>query len=238
MLRKKFIAAVAACAFLILPSASQAAEKAVVFGGGEWLADSYYAYLGGIAALSGDMAQDGWLARVDLGYGGYDYDNILVPGGDVDGDFFNVDLMAGYQHFYSNGVIYAYLGGLYTDHDLSPNDATNPVDGSEFGVKGQIELLHSFTDRVGLDLAGYLTSAYDGYWLRLRPGYDVTGTGVYVGPEVTVLGGENFDQQRAGLFVNGAKLGPLMVGASAGYNWQSRRGDNSAYGTVNFSKTF
>lgn len=205
--------------------------------------DSFYTYLGGIMAIDGDLAQDGWLARLGLGYGEYDYDTtaIAFPATtNVDGDHNSIDLMAGYQHFYDRGRVTFFAGVHRADHDLSPNDTNNPTRGSEVGAKAQLEILHDITTKWGIDLAASGTTVFNGYWGRARLGYnlDQLGEGVYLGPEAILLGGESFDQRRLGIYINGVDLGPVNVGASTGQAWNSRRGENSMYFTANFGTTF
>ncbi len=208
----------------------------VLFSGFDVKEDSYFLHLGGVHAWNGDLNTDGWLLRGFVGFGEYDY-NAGGALGKVNGDVFTADLMVGYQWFDSNVRYSAYVGGNFADNDLSPNDPANSTRGSEFGAKVQLEAeTANVTDYYVSGAASYATTN-DDYWARLRVGHTV-GAGYVVGPEGVLLGNDEFDQQRIGLFLKGASLGPIGFSVSAGYAFVDGNGDDSVYGSLGASYAF
>ncbi len=187
-------------------------------------------------ALGGSLSEDGWLARIGLGYGKYDYDTASVAGQKVRADVGLADIMIGYQKHFQKTRLTGYLGVDYANHDLSPRDPSNDVDGTETGVKGQVEMLHQFNDITTLNFIGSTSSAYNSYYVNSL----VTRSfgNVSIGPEVTFLGSESFDQRRLGLHASVHSVLPFAVSFSVGQAWVSRRGDDSPYVGVGFSNTF
>lgn len=236
MLKNILLAGVA----LTLLSNTAEARSTQIFAGTSLTEDSHYTYIGGITALNSDLDKDGFLARALIGAGGYDYSRSPAPS--IDGDITSGDLMVGYQKFLAQNALTAsrltFLVGIdYQNHDLSPNDPANDVNGSETGLKGQIESQFKPSASTQLDIAGSYSTAYDTYWIRTQFGCDALG--VNIGPELTFLGNEAFDQQRYGAFVNKITLvNSLDLGISAGYSDSSRRGDNGLYGEVGLSYSF
>jgi hypothetical protein len=231
MLRRIALSAIA----VLTMTAAAKAERTLLFTGGSFTENSFYAHVGGVHAFSGDLKKDGFLLRATGAFGGYDYDR---PGTtSVDGDVYAFDLMGGYQFFAQNNRFSFYVGGDYQNHDLSPNDVGNPVRGDEFGVKAQAEASLHFTPQLSLDVIGSYSSAFDTYWSKLQPGYHFGK--VVAGPKASFMGSESYDQQRYGVFVKDIMLGnALSLGASAGYAETEGRGEDGAYGEVALSWSY
>lgn len=227
-------------AALALFSTAAEARSTQLFAGTSLTEDSNYTYIGGVTALNSDLDKDGFLARALFGAGGYDYSRSPAPS--IDGDVVSGDLMVGYQTFLAKNALTAsrltlFIGADYQNHDLSPADPANDVDGSEAGFKTQLEAEFKPTDSTQLDILGSYSTAYDTYWVKTQ--FGCNGLGVNIGPELTFLGNEAFDQQRYGVFVNQINLAStLELGVSAGYADSSRRGDNGLYGEIGLSYSF
>ena len=215
-----------------------------IFGGYSGARNSDYGYLGVVGSINGDLTHDGWLLRASGGYGEFDYDRPRNKNGDVTDRFTGVDLMVGYQKFFDPGVkgvhhgrFTIYVGGDYQDHDLDKRDRLNPVEGSETGVKGLAELNLDFSNHLGFYGAGSYSSANNTYWGRLRPGYNAKH--FIIGPEVTFLGSEAFDQQRYGAYIaNIAISNSVKAEINAGYSDAARRGKDGMYGGVGLAVFF
>lgn len=235
-MKNKILSALLVGTVLALSAPAQAATT-IVFTGVDVANNSWHAYLGGVTALSGqDIAsQDGWLARAAVGYGEYEYGR---PGilSDVDGDGTTGDLMIGYGHSFSNGRISAYLGGNYQHHDISPNDPLNEVEGSEGGVKGQLELSVKPVDRIGVDAMGSYSTAFDTYWTRFGVSYDFGG--VSIGPEASFQGNEEYNSTRWGGRVGDIDLGFANVDLRGGWVHSNREDADGGYGSIGFSRLF
>lgn len=239
-------AAIAAGVVVSAPAGSMAADMTYaptaaaastsVFGGVNAKEDVWYAYLGGVHALNGDLDTDGWLIRAMIGGGEVDYQAGGAVG-NVDSDIFDADLMVGYHIFEGRNRYTGYIGANYRDNDLSPNDPGNSTSGDEFGAKIQLEANSWMGDMWNLDAIGSYSTAYDTYWARARFGYAWSGN-LLIGPEGVVSGDDEYDEQRIGVFVSGMQLGAIDVSASVGYADTSRGGDDSIYGGIEFSTRF
>jgi hypothetical protein len=223
---------------LLATSSLAKADSSGLWTGADFGPDSYFIYLGGVTGLSGQdiKTQDGWLARASVGFGNYDYDTPAVPGGNVDSDVFTGDLMLGYGHNFGNGTLSFYAGGEFQNHDPSPNDPGNSVDGTEGGVKAQIELAAQPAQNFALVAAGSYSTAYDSYWTRGFVGYDFGP--VTIGPEVGFMGNEEWDQVRFGASAGDVDLGFANARAYVGYANNDGRGDDGMYGGLAFGKGF
>lgn len=229
-------------ALAIMPSLAQAASTRA-WGGVSASPDAWYSYLGGTHAVRGDIYKDDWMVRGSVGYGNYDYDTTAVASGNVDIDVAAADLMVGYQHYFATGAgankgrVTLYGGADFQDHGLDTLDTSNSVRGSQWGVKGLLEVIGDLTAHTSADVTGAYSTSFDSYWSRARIGYDVGG--VRIGPEGVFLGNEEFDQQRAGLFFDRIAVGDnVWLSVSGGYSAASRRGDDGAYGDIGFALDF
>lgn len=225
---------------MLTATATAQAERTGVWTGVDFAPDSFYVYLGAVTGIQGQdiQSQDGWLIRGDAGYGEYDYDTIF-PGPtptNVEGDVAAGDILIGYRHFFGNGSVTGFLGGEIQNHDQSPRDLANSVDGSEGGVKGQLEIYAEPVTNVSLSAIGSYSSAFDSYWSRFFGGYNFGP--VTIGPEVYFLGNEEFDQFRVGGALTGFDIGFASVRLYGGYADNDSRGDDGAYGGVGFGANF
>jgi len=236
-MKKSLVSALLAGLLLATPLSSQAATSKA-WTGVDFGPDSYFVYLGGVTGLSSQdiHTQDGWLLRGSVGFGNYDYDTVAVPGGNVDSDVRQGDVMVGYGHNFSNGRISAYLGGEIQNHDPSPNDPNNSVDGTQGGVKGQLELEAKPAQDVELWLVGNYSTSFDSYWTHGFVGYDFGP--VTIGPELGFTGNEEYNQVRYGVSAGGLDLGFVDARAYAGYANTNGQGDDGMYGGVSFGKAF
>ena len=234
---KKLALTVATVALL---STAAQARSTSIFAGTSLTEDSDYTYIGGVTALNSNLDSDGFLVRALIGAGGYDYSR--APLSNVEADLISGDVMVGYQTFLGKNAITAsrlslYVGVDHQDHDLSPNDPANDVNGSETGFKTQLEAEFKPTTSTKLDVLGSYSTAFDTYWVKTQLGCN--SLGVNVGPELAFLGNEAFDQARYGVFVNEISLASTLdLGVSAGYADSSRRGDDGLYGEVGLSYSF
>ena len=166
--------------------------------GADWAKDSFYTYSGAVVSLQRDLSRSGWVFQGFAGYGSYEYHNPSISGGRVDGDVSQLAAMLGYLWVRQGAAFGLYVGGDWTDHDLTPRDPSNSVRGSEFGLRvgGDLRLVGP---GYYFSLEGYYSTAFDTYWSRARAGIN-TGRFI-IGPEGGALGNEGFDAQRLGAFV-------------------------------------
>jgi len=228
-------------AFLVLASgvpamAQNAGDRTAYWAGVDFTDDSTFGYAGAAYALHGTLLDDGWLGRVGLGYGGYEYNTVAVTGLGVDGDNIRANAMIGYQKYFETMLVSGFAGIDYNDHDISPNDPGNDVTGSETGVMAQVEMRKDFDAQTQLNFNLNYSTAYNNYYATTRLERDLGN--FKIGPQFTVLGSESFDQKRLGVYVATDNLLPVNLSFQAGQSWASRRGDDSPYVGFGVSNTF
>jgi len=206
--------------------------------------DSHYFYSGAVVALNGDLSRSGFVLQGFSGVASYEYDNVAVPGGIVDGDGIQLSAMLGYLFVLPEATVGLYAGVDYQDYDLTPRDPSNSVSGSETGVRvgGDVRLIgpqHYFT------LEGYYSTAFDSYWARARAGVKVAR--FTVGPEGIILGNEGYDAQRLGAFaltkIHLSPSLPTELTFHVGYQFVDEgqtgtTGGEGVYGGLNIGFTF
>ncbi|MGH1379049.1 MAG: cellulose biosynthesis protein BcsS [Alphaproteobacteria bacterium] len=231
----------ASAAFLALAStvpamAQDSGDKTAYWAGVDFTDDSTFGYAGVAYALNGTLLEDGWLGRIGLGYGQYEYNTVAVSGLGVDGDNIRANAMIGYQKYLGTMLVSAFAGIDYNDHDLSPNDPGNDVDGSKAGVMAQVEVRKDFDELTQLNFNVNYSTAYDNYYASTRLERDMGS--FKIGPQFSVLGSESFDQKRLGVYVATDRLLPVNLSFKVGQSWASRRGDDSPYIGFGISNTF
>jgi Cellulose biosynthesis protein BcsS len=152
------------------------------------------------AALKGTWSRPGFILHAYFGAGQYDYPLNDVRGGKVDAVPISADLMIGYYGLLFGQTAYwdVLVGVGVENNELSPNDPSNPVRGSEVGFKVAAEIEADDEQRFYYHLEGDYTTAFDTYWSRARIGHNFGK--LIVGPEGTLFGDKTFDSQRIGGF--------------------------------------
>lgn len=231
------------------PAPMATPKSTVTFSGSDWSKDASYFYSGVLYALNRDLGRDGIVLRGFAGVPMFEYDaNPLdVPGGIVDGDGIQGDLMVGYMWHRDRMTFIGYVGVDYQDYDLTPNDPSSKVNGSEVGFKVAADLSSAYDSPFYFNIHGSYSTAFNTYWTRGRIGYNA-GRFV-VGPEVTAMGNDGFDAHRVGGFATlRFELSPAITSELTGYvghqfvdeddNHHSTRGGEGTYGGVGFSLVF
>ncbi len=190
---------------------------------------SYFGDVLVTAAPVGTLAESGLRVRADALGGVYSY-YATDRAETVHGRQESGAVLAGYEWVSPATVFSAYLGIDVRDNRLSIIDPANPVIGTSVGAKGQVELYTkpSVNTMVAAQ-ASYATNK-DAYFARVRGG-TLIGRDLYIGPEVTVLGDQFFNQERIGVHLTGLRAGPLKFALAGGYLNDRVRG-NGGYLTV------
>ncbi len=208
-----------------------------VFAGAAVDQPGWYADVGFVAAVNGNLYKDGWLVRARGGGGHYEYhrDATLKQGVDYEtGEF-----MLGYQHYVGATRISLYAGANVEHHD-NP-DPFAVVAGTKWGFKAQGEIFAPFAPNwYALLLATYST-AFNSYFALAKVGYKINDL-IAIGPEVAALGNDRFNAIRTGPFISFDLSRQTLLIFSGGYSWDERKNafnDHSgAYGTVHIRHLF
>lgn len=165
--------------------------------------NAIFGYAGGAWALGRPISEPGARVKGMIGVGAYQYSGSLsgVAGSvNFDGDVSMAQFLAGYQWRRNEWTIKAYAGVGYQNHNISPSDPTNAVQGSETGALGQIELWRNIGGSGFLSFDTSYAQPFDGYSAKLRLGRRVSER-FSAGLEAGALGNEEYDSGRGGLFL-------------------------------------
>jgi hypothetical protein len=189
----------------------------------------------GILYAPGGMDNSGLRVSVFGLYGKYRYNS--DDDGTFKARFASVDALVGYSRVFNDGAVTLAIGANYQNHDVSPHDPDNPVQGDKLGFKVQGDFWTNPTERTLVLGIGSYSTAFNTYYSILKFGYDLFGLGFFVGPEVVALGNQRTDQQRVGLHVTGIKIAQ-RVNLSVSGGWLHERNErDGAYvtSTVDFA---
>ena len=249
------LVAIAAAAFALIAPASAGdmttspppppPKRGVYFSGIDFVEGATYTYSGIIVATNGDLARDGVLVRLYGSWVGYDLD----PG---DGRGLQGDAMIGYK--FTRGPVWGsiFVGVDVQDFDLSPDDPTARVRGSETGFKVSGDLATVYGSPVHASIGGSYSTAFNSYWARARLG--AFRNRITVGPEAIAFGNIDYEARRLGAFVTFHDLNPFSyrpfdLTFSVGHQWVGDDngggglvggfgGGEGIYGTIAFSMLF
>lgn len=214
--------------------------------GGEAFEDNYESYSGVYIALNGDLDANGFILRLLASTGEYEFNDLT---NNIDADYYQGDVMLGYQ-IIRDDINYSLLVGIdYEKHDLSPDSPQSKLRGSDIGFKvaWAFETERYKPSPVYWAVRGDYTTAFDTYYNLARIGYDVGR--LVIGPEGWLLGDETGHAQRLGAFalydINlGDKVGTISL--SGGYQFVDKAdavtgdkfGEEGGYGTLKFTMGF
>jgi Cellulose biosynthesis protein BcsS len=176
---------------------------------------SQFAGVSGTMALTDNLRESGARARVEALAGAYDY-KIKDTGQIVRGTQIEGGALVGYEWIWRNAALAGYIGLNVRDNQLSAYDPDNSVVGTAAGLKMVAEAYANPTDNTMVSAYGSYSTAHHAYYGRVKAGFALFGQ-TFVGPEVTFLGDDFFNQWRAGLHLTGLQVGMLKLGVAAGY---------------------
>lgn len=178
-----------------------------------------FAYSGGAWGLGRNLSADGLRLRALIGYGLYDYDGTLVVHSvrvpvRFDGAVGLAEAMLGYRRHRGDLTLTGYLGLQYQEHQISPRDPFNSVQGSETGIKGIVEVWRNLGEKSWVSAAGAYSTAFDSFSLRASLGQRVHSK-VSVGLEAKAFGNAEGAGGRGGALLR-LHLGASAITASGG----------------------
>jgi hypothetical protein len=246
---------IASCAALLCSCAAGAGANPQAYefdAGFDAAPQSLYWYKEAVVALNRDMSKDGYLFRMYGSLAAYQYAK-LHGGGDINGRLWQFDLMPGYQIVRGAATFGGYVGFDYQDAELSPEDPTSTVRGTQTGLKvaGNV----SFKDDkqpIEASLVSEYSTAFDTYYAELRVGVKIS-KGVFIGPAGEVDGDNGYNGQRLGGYfkyafdiAKGVSLELDLAGGHQFISGSNGGGDRAGgvgggagtYGTIEISTDF
>ncbi len=200
-----------------------------VWGGADATKDVWLLYSGiTIAPWSRDIYSDGWRFRIASGYGRYDYDYARSMPVEPNcgrppypacsyapirfngtGNYTYTDVLIGYHMRLGELTAKAFAGAAMSTQNMSHPDPMSPVLGTEFGVKGIVELWLNLGNNGWTSLDLSYGTAHDTASVRWRAGWRVVSS-ISIGPEL------RFDKNAADAEVLD---GMFRAGVFARYQW-------------------
>lgn len=131
-------------------------------------------------------------------------------------------VLLGYEWIWQQAALAGFIGMNVRSNELSILDPGNPVVGTGIGVKVAADLYVTPTENTMLAVNASYSTLFNAYYARARAGIAVS-PGVFIGPEVTLLGDDFFNGWRAGGHVTGFAIGPMKFSLGAGYAYDRVR---------------
>lgn len=156
-----------------------------------------YGYSGVLMALNGDWNKDGLIFRTESVIGSYDYRS---GGFETDADDRIGDVMLGYQIVRGNVSAILYAGMEIRDVELSPDDPTERLRGTETGFKVALDVETDDQAPIYFNLYSTYSTAFDTFAIDGRVG--ARRDRFTFGPEASFLREAGDDYYRVGAFVS------------------------------------
>ncbi|MEC9367742.1 MAG: cellulose biosynthesis protein BcsS [Pseudomonadota bacterium] len=226
-----------------VPAAGEASQhhRFETFSGIAVTYDSGFAYAGGVWALGRPVEDTGFRLRLLGGGGSYAYDGSRSgPAGPIPtrfhGDVALWEGMAGYLIRRGEWIVKTYAGVVYIDHALTPQDPSNSVQGSQWGIKALAEIWRNIGTHGLFSLDSSIASAFGDYRVHARLGSKVKNR-VSLGGEGGAGGNEDYNAVRGGGFLrwHGASGDFTLAGGATGDYFD---GDMTPYLTFDYYRKF
>jgi hypothetical protein len=210
-----------------------------LFNGVDAPSNSIFGYMGAVWAFGKNVSGEGLRLKVLAGTGGYDYDGSL-PGVarsvNFDGDVVLAQLLGGYLWRRGEWTVKAYAGLGFEDHDTSPNDPANSVNGTEFGILGQLELWRNIGEKSWFSADASYGDVFGSYWAQMRLGRRFNSR-ISAGVEGGALGNKDYDSGRGGGFLR-YHLGDMELTLSGGVSGNYYGDDTGGYAAFGLYRKF
>jgi hypothetical protein len=210
---------------------SYSADSIMLAGADKAKGEGYY-YLGYIAPFQGSSLGNGYVSRTWIDYNNYNYSS---SNRNIDASVKGVSYTLGYQNKLDNTLTVAgYLGAIFHNTSLSPDDTGNKNRGSDLNPLILAEAEKKLTSFSTFNINGSFEPSADAYWSRIRLGF---GNGsLKTGPEFTLQGDPTYESKKIGWFVNGVEMGKdLNFGAKLGFN-STNNGAYTGFIGIEFTK--
>ena len=195
------------------PQSKEGAPVGEFFMGGAFTTSSWISWAGAVKSLSSSLYDEGWRMRVLGAYGRYSFSTDGQPNSANPALF---EITPGYQ-FKTGPVISKIYGGLHGEqHKLANPDPDNKTAGMGYGAKVILENWIDLPMNSFASLDGSFSTLNTSYQGTLRAGSAYYFPQLTLGPEVQIVGNEEYYQLRAGLFGRW-KLETGSIKASIGY---------------------
>jgi hypothetical protein len=191
----------------------------MLFSGRDLWRNGAFSY-GGLIFAPGGFEQDGLLLRILFSGGLYRYDAENLGGARVIGSEWLAQVLPGWRIKRGNTELKFFFGPDIQQHYLWPDDPTNRLRGTSFGLRMAIDAWYEPTPKAmvagDLSLSSIATSNSARVAIGWRVLDDLLG-GVYVGPEIQYYGSDGYRHLRVGAHITSMKTSDTEWSAAGGW---------------------
>jgi len=148
----------------------------------------------------------------------------------IRGTYLETDALIGYGFEGEGRSVNFYVGLNAQSHRLSAADPENPVQGDKAGAKFYTDAWYNPTPATLLAGEGSYSTVFGTYYATGKFGQSFTGGKTlddkqfYIGPQITLLGNERYQEWRVGAHVTSFNFGKVDFEIGAGYEHNSDNG--------------
>jgi hypothetical protein len=190
----------------------------------------------GTIAPFGDFERSGMRTRLSSILGGYEYIATTAGVGRVTGSQVGGSFLAGYEWVARTATVAVWGGVDVMNTRLDKADPLNETQGMAVGFKAGVDFYVNPTPYTMISGNLSFSTANAAYFTRFKAGMAIA-QGVYVGPELLMLGDNFYSQIRVGAHVTGFRIGPVQFGLAGGLVQDAVRG-GGAYATFDTRVAF
>lgn len=198
-------------AIVLIAKNSNASDSLVLTGIESSKNNSYY-YLGYINSLNDSKLGNGYIQRLWVDYLTYEYSNGTS---DINAYAPGISYSLGYQKTKEKYAWGGYIGIQARNTNLSPDDPGNKLRGNRGSIVVAVDGKHQVIDQLFVELMGNYAPD-TGYWSRARIPF---GIAMKTGPEYSIQGNPNYQNQKIGWFISDIDIGERFKGGiKTGYS--------------------
>jgi hypothetical protein len=220
-----------------MPDGMAASPAAAFWAGGGFKSRVAAGFVGGVwAPMTHSLDADGILVRGEYVYVNYDFNTRLSATGTGHGTLNRANAEIGYQLVRFGLASSVFVGPDYQNFSISPSTARGRGLNDKVGANFVGRVARAGVQEFPVSLEGNFSTANNTYWAKLRPGKNF---GQFtVGPEIGMLGNNDFDEAHYGGFASINISSAVMLQGALGYSKQFRNnissgnGGEGAYGEI------
>lgn len=193
-------------------------EHFLLFSGADGWASGGFGH-GGMVWSPDGLNRDGLAVKLLGGAGTYRYQS---NGSEITGTQFVAAAMPGWRFKQGSFEATLFAGLDFQDHRLNPADPANRLQGAHLGLRTGADLWWQPTPETMTSFSASYSTVGASYFTRGALGLRVFDS-VYLGPEITALGSDNYHQFRFGAHATALKTGAWEWSSGLGWADDSSR---------------
>jgi hypothetical protein len=201
------------------------------FSGADLWRDSFFVH-SGLLWSPDALGRDGFTLKVMSGGGVYRYRSGALGNAQVIGRELSAAILPGWRFTRGKVAISVFAGVDARVHWLFPADPGSRLNATAFGLRGALDLWYQIDPDTMIAADASASSIGPSYIARAAFGWRLFDS-FYAGPEVQVLGDNDYRQLRVGAHLTGLKTDIVEWTGALGQAWDSD-GRASAYGRLGF----